>query len=904
MYTNKKGSANVKNSYPKRVNVFIMLITLFLSYGINVQAQISNPQPRDGATNVSVQPTFNWINNGSPITTLRLYEYVNDVLGTVVDISNPSNSYSYPTQLKYNTKYSWFVKQGTGNWLPSPTTGYTFTTSLNSPTLSSPADATANSTINVPLSWSAVDGANYYTLEVNSNRGFTSNPEYTYSGTSTTAPATTGLKYNTVYYWRVKASNNHGKNYGEYSAVRSFTTNIPAPVMVYPIDNLDGILILPKIAWNWTGLGTVTYDIDLTPSAGLVNQPAGISRTEYQWREANGFLANGTTYTCRITAHQGSSSNYTEIKFKTVPKINVTPSYPANGNTKIDYNSVFFSWYNTSVLGNLQYKLQAVAKEGTTAPTETEWSAVATALYTGTELNFTAKLTANSKYWWRILVVDVHNNIISRSSVNTFITAGGPVIPVLSYPLNETVYTNTPTLYWYTNSNFDPNNIKFYVYIYAGDGVTLLHVPYDAGTALSFDVPDGILSPGTTYKWRLESRSITGTGNSSIFSATTGSFTTAGAGTVYKPTLSYPTEGTDVTIYTTNPTFYWYIGDHTSAVNYKVKISTGTGASFDGEIVHTSADQPDVFSYELTGISLEPGVTYYWKVIPNGSITHASNEGKFTVSNSLGIGFPVASYPKINSTLHTNFPTLYWHMNGSSIGIAGYKISWSTSATQNWPSVNVATVSGVDQISYKITNPLVYGTHYYWAVAGLNAEGRVATDWSSTADFTVIGSAGAGRAILSSPIGGITVSSSKPIFYWWFNGSTDEIDGYRVTYSRTSGYPGGNDTYGHSYTTTIPYSSVTQSSYTVTSDLVPGATYYWKVEAHYISGTYSSSSADGSFVVNTGGASTETVMPSVSGNVSQPVPPKRYKSKHEFIKKHRKKVSTTPPQANDTNIAK
>ncbi|MEI7811892.1 MAG: hypothetical protein WCJ01_05635 [Ignavibacteria bacterium] len=872
MYTIKKSYSNSNKSigniwnYSRLHgnNIFKLMIVVLALAATTTFAQ-TPVAPSDNSTGVSISLSqINWTRFHIGGDSVSLWKgglrggggvqvgLTQTVADTFVNIS------AFGSPLENNKDYYWYVKDTS-----SATEGvYHFKTVPATPVLVTPANNATGVAVNVALNWNTVSGGDHYKLKVSTSIGFPADTAVTktvFFGNISTSGALS-LNYNTVYYWRVSASNDGGVNFGLPSASSSFrTAAIPSPVMVYPINNLDGVSILPEIKWTWPGSGTgVTYNVALSPASGLTN-PGALDTVGYQWREANGFLTNGTVYTCTVTAHQGSDSGSTVITFTTVPKVNVILSYPADSSTKINYSSAFFSWYNTSVLGGLQYKLQAVAKEGATAPTETEWYAVVAAIYTGTDLSFTSVLTANSKYWWRVLVVDTHNNIVSKSSVNTFTTDGSPVTPVLSYPLSGTVYTNTPTLYWYTNSGFDLNNVRFYVSIYSSND-SLLHEAYDAGTALSFDVPGGLLLPGTTYKWKVGSTSTHGV-ISTVYSEVK-SFTTAGAGTVYKPTLSYPTGGVAVTVYTTNPTFYWYIGTYTSGVNYKVKISTGTGGSFDGAIVHTSADQLDLFSYELTGFSLTPGVTYHWKVIPNASVVYTSNEGTFTVSNSLGIGVPVASYPKGNSTLYTNFPTLYWYMNGNSTGITGYKVSWSTNPAQTWPSDTVATVTGVDQISYKIIAPLTYGTHYYWAVAGLNGA-AVATAWSSTADFTVIGSAGAGRAILASPVGGATVSSLKPTFYWWFNGSTDEIDGYEVTYSRTAGYPGGNDPDGHPYTTTIPYTSVSQVSYTVVSDLVPGTTYYWKVRAHYNSGgTYSNWSTDGSFVVNPGAS---TIMPLVGG---------------------------------------
>lgn len=86
--------------------------------------------------------------------------------------------------------------------------------------LVAPADAAIGVPTSPTLSWNAIVGASSYLVEVASDAGFTS---IVHSATvSTTSAQAAGLAPNTMYYWRVRATNACGN--GAFSPVRSFTT--------------------------------------------------------------------------------------------------------------------------------------------------------------------------------------------------------------------------------------------------------------------------------------------------------------------------------------------------------------------------------------------------------------------------------------------------------------------------------------------------------------------------------------------------------------------------------------------------------------------------------------------------------------------------------------------------------
>lgn len=121
-------------------------------------------------------------------------------------------------------------------------------------TLTSPVDGANGVATSAPLAWTAVAGVTSYDVEVDNNSDFSS-PVYTatVSGTSTVA---TGLGADTVYYWRVKATNGCG---GTFTGAFDFRTTLEycvSPALPIP-DNGAAVtsnIVVPSGGPNVTDL--------------------------------------------------------------------------------------------------------------------------------------------------------------------------------------------------------------------------------------------------------------------------------------------------------------------------------------------------------------------------------------------------------------------------------------------------------------------------------------------------------------------------------------------------------------------------------------------------------------------------------------------------------------------------
>ena len=89
------------------------------------------------------------------------------------------------------------------------------------PVLTAPANSATGVAVNPTLNWNSVTTATSYQAQVSTTSDFASTV-FNQSGITATSVQANGLANNTVYYWRVRASNTAGN--GDWSTVWSFTT--------------------------------------------------------------------------------------------------------------------------------------------------------------------------------------------------------------------------------------------------------------------------------------------------------------------------------------------------------------------------------------------------------------------------------------------------------------------------------------------------------------------------------------------------------------------------------------------------------------------------------------------------------------------------------------------------------
>lgn len=142
------------------------------------------------------------------------------------------------------------------------------------PILVSPANGSMNVSTTLNLSWTKVNGANLYHLQIAKDSNF-SILIYNDS-TIQTNSRTVQLQSKTKYFWRVRAKNNAG--WSSYSTIWNFTTlvSLPAPpVLNSPPKGATGIAIPVEFKW-FSSVDAENYtlivDIDSNFTNPLINE--------------------------------------------------------------------------------------------------------------------------------------------------------------------------------------------------------------------------------------------------------------------------------------------------------------------------------------------------------------------------------------------------------------------------------------------------------------------------------------------------------------------------------------------------------------------------------------------------------------------------------------------------------
>lgn len=852
-----------------KLKYFITLFILTLSFTW-LGAQ---PVPADGITGVSILPSFEWTGSGA------YYLQISDDKFTSVDMEisvNDVTTYSMTEEALAALGYTPLANNDVFHWRITSTTGvggtiedgpYHFTTAPGvTVTLSAPTNGATVYTSSAMFSWSinTAVGNMKFLLQVDQN---SATPNAAQWAGADIAPAAmsniyynaTGLLLGSPYKWRVVVLNGSSEVIS-YSSVYGFTTDGGAvvPTLLTPSNGTTVYTTAPTFYWNVGGAGTdLTYQIQIDDdsdcSSPIIDQD---NISDLYYTIADGVLDAGQTYYWRVQSdYNGDVSGFQASAWSfdinggaVVP----TLTSPTNGATVYTETPSLY-WTVNGAGTDLTYDVEIYDDA---AHTTLEYSG------TSSELYFTVpagELVAGNDYFWRVQsVYDRSGSNISSgySSDWSFDIAGGLDVTIYhSFPANgNTVYTNDPYVYWYVDQY--TTGLEFqvrYAETSATDGVTgELNDGSEVDLALTTDYFDQItgLDPGVEYWWQVRAKY-----NGSYGAWTTPtSFTTHGVGTLLKPVNSYPADG--VTIYTTAPYLYWYVNGSSDGISFDVWLRDITAAGAWGE------EESNLTSLYVQIEGLIAGHTYEWKVRPGDDASFDSNPTEFTVAGGVGDGYPIVTYPLSNPTVYTATPMLNWYLEGSSLGLTGYKVKYSLTdpgVSADWEAANYGapdatdgefTIADISTTYWTVTTDLTYGETYYWAVASYDATGNSA--WSE-GSFTIVGGANGTSVVLSQPNNGSTITTTAPTLYWYLNGSSLGITSYTIDYSESDA------SWLHSTTSTNLYADL--------SGLTPGATYRWRVTPDY-NGTPGTASDIWTFTVDNGSVPVQPLVGGPANNIS------------------------------------
>ncbi|MGA9365006.1 MAG: T9SS type A sorting domain-containing protein, partial [Bacteroidota bacterium] len=209
---------------------------------------------------------------------------------TVVNQSGITSTSYAVSGLINNTVYYWRVNATNASGTSAYSSNWSFTTIVgapSAPTLLSPSNAATGVSIPPTLNWNASTGATSYQLQVSTSSSFTTTV-VNQSGITATSYAVSGLNNNTVYYWRVNATNAGGTS--AYSSNWSFTTSISHGIVLPQGWSLISSVAMPPDLTLSTVLAKIIPHIELMKdAAGQVFWPALSINTIGTWDYHEGY---------------------------------------------------------------------------------------------------------------------------------------------------------------------------------------------------------------------------------------------------------------------------------------------------------------------------------------------------------------------------------------------------------------------------------------------------------------------------------------------------------------------------------------------------------------------------------------------------------------------------------------
>jgi hypothetical protein len=465
--------------------------------------------PSNNATGVPLAAAMSWNTvSGAASYTLQISTATDFSSLAVNEAGITATSFTVASGLLNSTLYHWRVNAaitggGTGSWSAI----YHFTTIIAAPAapvLSAPADAAINVPLNPTLSWNASATATSYTLQVSTASDFPTTV-FNQSDITSLLQAVAGVtSNNSVYYWRVNATNAGGT--GAWSTVFSFTTIVTAssvPLLSSPTSGSAGVAINPILAWDVVS-GAASYTVQVSTASDFpttVFDQSGLTGTSQQ---VTG-LSNGATYYWRAnSSNAGGTSDWSAVwNFTTIVVVPPAPvlSSPSNAATGIALNPVL-TWNAAS--GAASYRLQvSTASDFSTTVFDQGGIIAVSQVVTG--------VTSNSAvYYWRADAANGGGSSVWSTTFSFTTIIALPSAVALVAP-GDTVKADSTMFVWNKGA---PSIVKYQLQIASDAGMTTI-VSQDSTIADTTKLVKPF-ADGSTYYWRVRANNVAGWGTWSV----------------------------------------------------------------------------------------------------------------------------------------------------------------------------------------------------------------------------------------------------------------------------------------------------------------------------------------------------------------------------------------------------
>lgn len=445
----------------------------------------------------------------------------------------------------------------------------------------------------------------------------------------------------TKYYWRVRSvytpPGGGTPVYSDPSDWKNFTTHgagtVLKPICSYPKGNTTVYTTVPTLYWYVNGSSEgLLFDIEIRKSSEPFTgtATAGLTNIEGLSKQLLVALEPGTTYKWKVCAKNTSGatplwSDQAVFKVTGGPANSHTVvTYPKNYTTLYTKKPVLWWYLEGSNFGVTGYDLKYKQKD------ESNWTDLATisgAENTSYEFPTEIPDCEGEKYDWKVAAV-FNGSVTGSYSAGSFkIVAGStPGTPVLVYPKNTTVFTASPTLYWYVNGS--TANVTGYNVMYSYSSQFSPPTTVTGQTTDQFFALEN-LNPGFTYWWKVQLL-VNGVAYGD-YSDPVKFVVNPGSNGPSTPIVGGPD---NISITTTSPIISW-----------AVQADPPTGATYNLEI----ADNPDFTNaVSLDNLSLQnqevqglnPNSGYFWRVRmkdAQGNYSYYSPTAQFMVLSPTGV---------------------------------------------------------------------------------------------------------------------------------------------------------------------------------------------------------------------------------------------------------------------------
>ena len=555
----------------------------------------------------------------------------------------------------------------------------------------------------------------------------------------------------------------------------------------------------------WTQYQSRTSAADYKASSTQLPAPAVTGGKDSQGRPT--LKWNAVTGAAKYEVYRSYSENGTYTKYSTTTGTSYTNTrYIENGNTyyykvrALDANGTAGAWSSIVAVTYKQILPAPTVTGGNDAqgrPT-LKWSAVTGAAkyevyrarskdgdyikystVTGTSYTNTSYIENGNTYYYKVRALKSDGTAGAWSSVVSVTYKQTLSAPSVTGGNDA---QGRPTLKW----NAVTGAAKYEVYrARSKDGD---YIKYSTVTGTSY-TNTSYIEDGNTYYYKVRALDANGTAGawSSIVSVT---YRAASTGTLPAPAV---TGGNDAQ---GRPTLKW------NAVTGAAKYEVYRARSKNGDYIKYST----VTGTSYTNTSyIESGNTYYYKV---RALKSDGTAGAWSSIVSVTYKQTLSAPAVTGGNDSQGRPTLTWNAVS---GAAKYEVYRARSKDGDYTKYSTTTGTAYTNSSY-----LTSGATYYYKVRALDANGN-AGPYSAVVSVTC-------RLKLTAPtVTGSTDSQGRPTLKWNAVTGAAKYEVYRAR-SKDGDY--------------IKYSTVTGTSYTNTSYLANGTTYYYKVRALGSDGSY------------------------------------------------------------------